>query len=80
MGFVLLAFVSRPQLDLPWYSGHCTAIICGIGALYAAFSQEPIRPRDGEPFSNQRFLKICFGVLGVAMITLSLWGLSLTTP
>jgi hypothetical protein len=72
--FCPLAFLEN-RLDLPWYSSHCVAIICGIGVLYAAFSKEPIRPRNGEPFPNQRFLKFCFGFLGIAMIGLSLWGL-----
>jgi hypothetical protein len=80
MKSVLLTYLFRPQLDLPWWNRHCVAILVGVGALWAAFSRQPIQTRNGEPLPSQRFLKVCFAILGVAMISLSLWGLWLKTP
>ncbi len=65
----------------PWYMRHCVAIFMGTAALWIVFSGEEFHLKySTEPLPNQLFYRVCFAVLGVSMIGLSLWGLWLHTP
>jgi hypothetical protein len=62
--------------ELPWYMRNCIAILMGGAAIRIVFSGEEFHLKyQTEPLPNQFFYRVCFVVLGVSMIGLSLWGL-----
>lgn len=74
-------FLGFRLIDAPWYMRHCVAIFMGAAALWIVFSGEEFHLKySTEPLPNQLFYRVCFAVLGVSMIGLSLWGLWLRTP
>jgi hypothetical protein len=67
--------------NFPWYMQQCVAIFLGAAAICAVFSGEEFHLKyQTEPLPHQFFYRICFVVLGVSMIGLSLWGLWLGKP
>ncbi len=75
-----LFFGSR-LINPPWYMQQCVAIFMGAAALWVVFSGEEFHLRyQTDPLPHQFFYRVCFFVLGVSMIGLSLWGLWLGKP
>ncbi|MFY9912011.1 MAG: hypothetical protein WCF22_21395 [Candidatus Sulfotelmatobacter sp.] len=74
-------FFGFPLFDLPWYMQQGVAIFMGAAAIWAVFSGEEFHLKyQTEPLPHQFFYRICFVVLGLSMIGLSLWGLLLGRP
>jgi hypothetical protein len=74
-------FLGFRLFNLPWYMQQCVAIFFGVAAISVVFSGEEFHLKyQTEPLPHQFFYRICFVVLGVSMIGLSLWGLWLGKP
>lgn len=49
----------------------------GVALLWLSLRSAPLRARGGALWPYQHFGKMCFLLLGLAMVVLSLWGLFL---
>jgi hypothetical protein len=46
---------------------HVGQVFGGVFAICFSIQRKPLRGRDGKPFSNQKFMRVAFFVVGLAL-------------
>jgi hypothetical protein len=46
---------------------HLGQVVGGVFAICFSLQKKPLRGRDGKPFSNQKFMRATFFIVGLAL-------------